>query len=209
MKTLLPNDPLARNSFLLAILAFLGAYFFYTYLHRPRLERVEALTLRVDQLTGLRQQHDAGLPPGDNAPEQHLEAYSAYLAQLEVLIPTREDVRGLLQAISVEARRTGAEVTMLRPEPREPGEVYDRWTYQVAARGQYHQIASFMTAIASLDRIMIPSDVSIAAAVASPAERVGASAPLLASFQIHTYVDPGSRTREARVPPADEESNLQ
>lgn len=208
MKALLPNDPLARNAFLLALLACFGAYFFYTYLHRPRLQRVEALTLRIDQLASLRQQHGVDLPLGAEDPERHLGAYSAYLARLEALVPTSEDVASLLAAISVEERRAGVEVTMLRPEPRESGEVYDRWSYQVAVRGRYHQIASFMTAIASLHRIMIPSDVNITAEPAFPADGVGAGASLVASFRIHTYVGPGLQVQGVLVPPADADSNL-
>lgn len=208
MRALLPNDPLARNACLLALLAFFGAYFFYTYLHRPRLQRAETLTLRIDQLASLRQQHGAGLVPGVEDAGRHLEAYSAYLARLEALIPTSEDVAALLAAISVEERRTGVEVMMLRPEPREPGEVYDRWSYQIVVRGRYHQIASFMTAIASLHRIMIPSDVNITAELASPADEIATSASLVASFLVRTHVGPGPHDQEALALPAEEDSNL-
>ena len=208
MRALLPNDPLARNAFLLALVAFFGAYFFYAYLHRPRLRRVETMTLRIGQLASLRQQHGVDLPLRAEDPERHLGAYSAYLARLEALVPTSEDVASLLAAISVEERRAGVEVTMFRPEPREPGEAYDRWSHQVAVRGRYHQIASFMTAVASLHRIMIPSDVNITAELAFPADGVGANASLVASFRIHTYVRPGLQVQEALVLPADVDSNL-
>ena len=192
MKTLLPTDPLARNACLLALLALFGAYFCYTYLHRPRLQRVEALTLRIDQLASLRQQYVGGLPPG----LEGLEVYSAYLARLEALIPTSQDVAALLAAVSVEERRTGVEVMMLRPEPRESREVYDRWSYQAVVKGPYHQIASFLTAIASLHRIMIPSDVTITAELASAADDVGSGASLVASFRIHTHVPEQPLPRE-------------
>ena len=208
MKALLPSDPLARNAFFLALLACFSAYFLYIYLHRPRLQRVETLTLRIDQLASLRQQHGVDLPLLAEDPERHLGVYSAYLARLEALVPTSEDVASLLAAISVEERRAGVEVTMLRPEPRESGEVYDRWSYQVAVRGRYHQIASFMTAIASLHRIMIPSDVNIAAELAYPTDGVGASASLVASFRIQTYVRPGLQIQEALVRPAHANSDL-
>ena len=208
MKALLPNDPIARNASLVALLALLGAYLFHSYVRRPRLERVEALSLRIDRLAALRQESDSDLPPAAEDPERHLEAHSDHLSQLEALIPTSEEARALPEAISVEASRAGVELTTLRPEPREPGEVYDRWSYRVAASGRYHQIASFITAIASLHRIMIPSDVGIATEVASPAERVGAGAFLVASFKIHTFVDPGPRFNEGSGQPADEDSNL-
>lgn len=208
MRALLPNDPIARNASLVALLALLGAYFFHNYLHRPRLERVEALNLRIDRLAVLRQQSDSDPPLATEERERHLEAHADYLSLLEALIPTSEEARTLPEAISVEAGRTGVELTTLRPESREPGEVYDLWSYRVAASGRYHQIAAFITAIASLRRIMIPSDVGIATEVASPAERVGASAFLVVDFKIHTYVDPGPPFNEAPGLPAAEDSNL-
>jgi len=208
MRTLLPNDPLARSACLLALLALLGAYFFYTYLHRPRLQRVEVLTLRIEQLARLRQQHTAGHPSRLEDLEGRLAAYAAYLSRLESLVPTSQDVVALLAAISAEERRTGVEVTTLRTEPRESGDVYDRWSYQLVVRGPYHSVASFMTAIASLQRIMIPSDVTITPEPASPADAVGSSASLVASFRIHTHVVPGPMVRDASTPPADEDSHL-
>ena len=200
MKPLLPSDPVRRGAVLAALLGLSGVYFVHAYLYRPRLETADALRLRIDQLETLQQQLDTDVPPGLHDPERRVEQYSAHLARLETLIPESEEVAALLEAISVEERRTEVEVTMLRPEPRESGEVYDRWSYEVAAKGGYHQIAAFITAIASLDRIMVPSDMNISAERTPHANRFGTSAPLAASFRIRTYIAPGLPAPEATVP---------
>lgn len=201
MKASLPSDPLPRGAVLVALLALSGVYFVYTYLHQPRQERADALRLRIDELETLKQQLGADSPPGISEPERRLETYAAHLARLETLIPASEEVGDLLEAIDVEERRTGVEITMLRPEPREPGEVYDRWSYDVVARGGYHHIASFMTAIASLDRIMVTTDVSIGTETDPYGNRVAANAVLAARFRIRTYVNRGPETLEAPIPP--------
>ncbi len=191
MKALLPSCPLRRGAVLVALLGLSALYFVHTYVHRPRMEEADALRLRIDHLEALRRQLEVDLPVGTDDPQGRLEAYAAHLARLETLLPADQEVAALLAAISVAERRTGVDVTMLRPGPHEAGEVYDRWSYQVAARGGYHQIASFMTAIASLERTMVPSDVNIGVDPAPRENPYDAGASLVAGFRIRTYIRPG------------------
>lgn len=114
--------------------------------------------------------------------------YEAHLARLEDLIPSREEVASLLEAISVEERLAGVEVTLLRPEPPDPGELYDRWSYEMAVRGDYHAIGSFLTAISSLERIMVPADLVLDSGLPPMAGQPGSHSRIVARLRIHTYV---------------------
>ncbi len=205
MRALLPSDPLARHACLLTLLAFLGAYLIHAYVRRPRLQRAEALALRIDELASRRPRDGAGLAGED--PEARADLHAAHLARLERLVPTNQDVATLLSEVSAEARRTGVEIATLRPGPREPAGAHESWSFQVVARGSYHQIASFITAIASLERIMVPSEVAIGADPTPPPTPPtptppGAASPLAASFQIHTHVLRGPRAHAAPEHPA-------
>ncbi len=211
MKTLLPVDPRRRAAVLVAFLGLAGLYFAYSYVHRPRAERAQALTLRIDQLETNQQLAENHQQLDEAALERRHQTYSSHLARLQALIPERNGVSALLDALSAAERNTGVEVTMLRPEPREPLEHYDRWSYAVAVTGGYHQIAFFVTVIASMDRLMIPTQVHISPAPvyehdpgvsgaldpSSPGSR-NARARLSARFRMWTLV---------RHPPTDAETS--
>lgn len=186
--SLLPSDPVRRGAAGCAFLAVSGLYFAHAYLFAPRAERAESLRLRVERLEERNREAGRLASLGDSELEDRLVRYGERISRLETLIPANEEVAALLEAISDEERRAGVEMTMMRPEPVEPGDYYDRLSYQVVVRGDYHAVGSFLAAIASLERIVAPGDLSITPA-GSPAEGVGeASGTIVASFRIRTYV---------------------
>ena len=185
--SLLPSDPLRRGAVLCAFLAVSGLYFAHTYLFAPKAARAESLRLRLERLEEGNRDANRVAALGDGELEQRLALYREHIARLEALIPANEEVAALLDAISDEERRAGVEMTMMRPEPVEPGEYYDRLSYQVTVQGGYHAVGSFLAAIASLDRIVAPGDLVIAPVDASAGDQVEAGS-ILAGFRIRTYV---------------------
>lgn len=185
---LLPSDRLQRSAVLTSVLALTSVYFAYTYICAPRAARAETLRLRLAELQG------SVRPPGPEAPldqaelERRLKVHEAHLAQLEELIPSSEEVASLLEAVSVEERIAGVEVIMLRPETPEAGEPYDRRSYEVAVKGNYHAIGSFLTAVGSLERIMAPADLTADRAPPDGTGHQGSAHDVLARFRVRTYV---------------------
>ncbi len=198
--SILPSDSLRRSAVLIALLALSAVYFVYTYMYVVREEQADEIRLRLADL-GARSQL---VLPEDSLDQSELvrrvEMYKAHLARLEDLIPSNEEMASLLEAISVQEALTGVEVTMLRPEPPEAGELYDRWSYELAVKGDYHAIGSFLTAVASLERIMAPADLVLDLAPASDAEQPGALSAIVARFRIRTYVASPARTARASSP---------
>lgn len=101
-----------------------------------------------------------------------------------------EEVAALLEAMSMEQRQTGVEVTLMRPEPMEAGDFYDRWSYELGVQGSYHNVGAFMAAIASLERIIAAVDMEITAVddqrgTQDSDEEEG---QISARFRIQTYV---------------------
>lgn len=181
---LLPPDPMKKSAVLLAFLALSGVYFVHTYLYKPRAEAAKTQRTRLGQLEDRNRRAEAGAAMGGRALEERIVLYEEHIARLERLIPANEEVAALLEAISEQERRVGVEMMMMRPEPLEPGEFYDRWSYQLGVRGSYHAVGSFMTAVASLERIVAPTDVVITPDGTSSGDGGG----VLASFRIQTYV---------------------
>ncbi len=185
---ILPEEPRQKNAALGAILALAGLYFFNSYLVAPVVEEAEVLEARLEVLENQNRRAQIIATRGGVELEKRLALYEDHIIQLEKLIPRDEEVSELLLAISVEERRTGVEVTLLRPEPVEAGEFYDRWSYEIGVEGAYHQVGAFMASIASLERIIAAVDMDVVQAPVNPNNSRDNDGKIRARFRIQTYV---------------------
>jgi type IV pilus assembly protein PilO len=122
---------------------------------------------------------------------RRLDVYRGSLALLRRLVPDRNEVPNLLDDISTRAKVRGVNLSNIVPMPVEPGPApFDTHKYKVSVLGHYDQIGEFLADIASLQRIIVPFDVNVAAAQAQAAKALGDStgALLEAKFQIRTFV---------------------
>ncbi len=114
--------------------------------------------------------------------------YERHIAQLEQLIPASAEVPALMDQISTVEREVGITVANMRPEPEEPGEFYNRQTFEMAVYGDFHDVGRFLTRIASLPRILTPIDVAVEQF--SDPRASGFDAPVVVNFRFQTYVIP-------------------
>lgn len=122
---------------------------------------------------------------------QRMEVYRADLALLEELVPQRNEVPNLLDDISTRAKLRGVNLALVTPQAVEQGpEPFDTHRYQLSVIGHYDQVGEFLADIASLRRVIVPFDISMAIANAQAAKALGdtTGALLEAKFQIRTYV---------------------
>jgi type IV pilus assembly protein PilO len=192
-----PEDPKQRN-FMVGGLAFIAAIFlFRIYLLAPRQEENAAVLAQVENLETLNRRAAVLAAQGGGDLEARLALYQQHVDKLEELIPAAEEVSVLLDDITTRARVANIDVTLLEPQPREPGELYDRTSYNMAAVGEYHAMGRFLAEIASLSRIVTPVQLDIQ--LHSDASRYpDLRSPIVATFRIETYVLPDS----SAVPPA-------
>src|SRR5215211_6494336 len=131
---------------------------------------------------------------------KRLETYRASLVMLRRLVPERNEVPNLLDDISTRSKVRGVTLSQVVPQPVEPGPApFDTYKYNMSVIGKYDQIGQFMADVASLQRIIVPYDLTIAAANSSAAKVLGDStgALLEAKFQIRTYVKSPNSEGEA------------
>src|ERR671910_2623394 len=122
---------------------------------------------------------------------KRLESYRSNLMLLRRLVPERNEVPNLLDDISTRSKIRGVTLSQVVPQPVEPGPApFDTYTYNMSVIGKYDQIGQFMADVASLQRIIVPYNVSVAAATSSTAKVLGDSTNTLleAKFQIRTFV---------------------
>jgi type IV pilus assembly protein PilO len=122
---------------------------------------------------------------------KRLESYRSNLMLLRRLVPERNEVPNLLDDISTRSKIRGVTLSQVVPQPVEPGPApFDTYSYNMSVIGKYDQIGQFLADVASLQRIIVPYNVSVAAANPTAAKALGDStgALLEARFQIRTYV---------------------
>lgn len=196
-----PIAPEQRQKLLLGLLFVVGiGYGGYNYLLGPRRDEVAALETRLENL---RQQNGTAraLVRGDGTGdvEQRLAGFRQQLETVEGLIPSTEELPDLLDAISAEAQRTGVQLTLIQPVEAREERFYTRRVYDVAVVGPYHAVGQFLTRVASLPRIVTPTELNLTRQGNAPDTLSDAPPRLEARFSIETYVipEPGSQNADA------------
>ena len=131
---------------------------------------------------------------------KRMETYRASLVLLRRLVPERNEVPNLLDDISTRGKIRGVTLSQVVPQPVEPGPApFDTYKYNMSVIGQYDQIGQFLADVASLQRIIVPYDLTVTAATSSAAKVLGDSTEALleARFQVRTYVKSPSQEGDA------------
>jgi type IV pilus assembly protein PilO len=202
MMALPPLDPgIRKNLTYGTVLLVAVAGYFYFQVYTPRKERIETLET---ELARVQRSNSAarGLTRGATSPEEALELYRRQLAVVEGLIPSTEELPDLLDAISAQAQQTGVEISLIQPVSATQERYYTRRVYDMAVQGRYQEIGEFLTRVASLPRVVTPTDLRVAPLSARPGAASAAApeggAPVLeARFSIETYVIPTAALSDA------------
>lgn len=196
-----PSEPRQQKALVAVLVAGVAAFLVYRYVYTPKMEEVAAVQSRVETLEASNQRARVLAARGGGNIEEQLALYERHVMRLEELIPAREEVATLITNITAEARRLNVEVATVAPEPVESGEFYTKEVYSIQAVGEYHAIGQFLTAIASLPRIITPVGMDLNRLQQSRNVWEDMESPVVATFSIETYVlpEPG----QAGPPPAE------
>jgi type IV pilus assembly protein PilO len=128
-----------------------------------------------------------------------LETYRSSLALLRRLVPDRNEVPNLLDDISTRSKIRGVTLSQVVPQPVENGPApFDTYRYTLSVIGRYDQIGEWLADVASLQRIIVPQNVTLGVANAQAAKALGdtSGALLEAKLQIRTFVKSGTGAAE-------------
>ena len=193
-----PSDPKQRNALIVGVLLLAMIYPFHSFWYKGQREEVTAMQPRLEGLEDQNRRAQVLAARGGGDLEERLALYERQVAKLEELIPAAEEVAGLVDDISVRARQFDVELARIIPEPAETGAFYTKTSYEMNAVGEYHNVARFLTEVASLSRIVTPVELTLEP-FQQPDLYPEYVAPVLASFRIETYVLPEA---SAAPPPA-------
>ena len=157
-----------------------------------REERVVALRDTIAQLQAGTDSAKRELARGTVEDLRHrLDTYRGSLALLRRLVPERNEVPNLLDDISSRSRIRGVTLSQVVPMPVEAGPApFDTYKYNMSVIGRYDQIGQFLADVASLQRIIVPYDLTLDQAKTTAAKALGdtTGALLEAKFQVRTFV---------------------
>jgi type IV pilus assembly protein PilO len=185
---LLPKDPAKQKLVLYALLPFIGLFAYWYFVHEPKVLELEALETRLDGLTFSNQTAKAIAARGGPELESRLAIYEHHIERVEQLIPSREEVPGLLNAVTARAQGAGVDLAGYKPGGEEQGDHYSRQFYDISVHGTYHSVGQFLGSIGSLPRIITATGLRLAPRSAETAR--DGSQILTASFRIETYILP-------------------
>jgi type IV pilus assembly protein PilO len=157
-----------------------------------REERVAAVRDTIGQLQAATDSAKRELARGSVEDlRKRLETYRGSLSLLRRLVPERNEVPNLLDDISSRGRIRGVTLSQVVPLPVEAGPApFNTYKYNMSVIGRYDQIGQFLADVASLQRIIVPYDLSLDQAQANAAKALGDTSGTLleAKFQVRTYV---------------------
>jgi type IV pilus assembly protein PilO len=131
---------------------------------------------------------------------RRLEGYRASLQLMRRLVPDRNEVANLMDEISTRAKIRGVQVAQFVPISPVAGPApFETYKYQYSVVGRYDQLGEFLADVASLQRIIVPTDLTLNVVDVGRAKALGDStgALLEAKFQIRTYVKTATAEGEA------------
>jgi type IV pilus assembly protein PilO len=172
----------------IAAVAAMGLY--YQYVWSPKQQTLATLETRVEALTELNEKIEREVKRGNLAKlKAEGQRYRRDLAVLRQLVPTVNEVPGLLEQVSTAARRVGLDLSDVQPEGVVTGTHFDVHRYRLGVNGDYHAIARFLTNVGSLTRIVAPINLQLTpSSKALPRVLPKQHRLLEARFQIQTYV---------------------
>ena len=212
------NSLTKREQSLLAVIVFaVGlSVLFYMYVFTPKQETLAEQNVHVEALTAANLKAANELKAGNlRQLKEDAARYAENLAVMRQLVPTVNEVSGLLEQVSNSARRVGLDIASVTPQPVTPGgEHYDAHRYRLIVKGGFNRVTEFLTNVGSLPRIVTPSVLKMKMADGATAPAVGlgkrrgmpdAEAPMQTEFDIETYVariaEPVSTTRRGGTTP--------
>jgi type IV pilus assembly protein PilO len=197
-----PTDPTQRNWMVGGLVALLLIVPFRMYYLAPQQEDNQVMQSRLENLETNNRRASVLAAQGGGDLDERMALYERHVARLEQLIPAAEEVAILADEIANRARQRGVELQRMVPEPRTPGTYYDQSSYSMAVVGEYHEVAAFLTDIASLSRIVNPIELDLRR-FPQPQRFPDMESPVIASFRIQTYVLPDPATAPAAQPAGD------
>ncbi|MBJ6801883.1 type IV pilus inner membrane component PilO [Geomonas propionica] len=153
--------PTKQKVALLVLLLLLEAAGLYYGLHRPRLEELETLKTKQQDLQKL---IDDNRRIANNLPrfKAEYEQLKRDLDNALTELPNQKEIPSLLTNISNSGKMAGLDFLLFRPKPEVPKDFYAEVPVDISVSGTFYNVADFFVAVGKLPRIVNITNVNVA-----------------------------------------------
>ncbi|MDV2080202.1 type IV pilus inner membrane component PilO [Marinobacter xestospongiae] len=134
-----------------------GGYWFFVKDQYSRLDQVVAKEAELKQQYESKAYKVANLQIFKNQMEEMEETFSALIQQL----PSDTEVPGLLEDITNTALGSGLSLQEVKLQPEQQRDFYAELPISIRVSGTYHELATFVSSVAALPRIVTLHDLTI------------------------------------------------
>jgi type IV pilus assembly protein PilO len=186
----MPQTQREQGMVAIAILGIVAAAGYWYMAYAPKSTELAARSAYVDTLeekNSLAKVQSSGSSTSEM--KAQIEEYGANLQLMRQLVPTSNEVPALIDQVSTAARRAGLDIGKVEPLGSETSTQFqfDALRYKFTITGPYHDVATFLTNVGSLPRIMVPLNIQMQAG-AQPGPRIDPKKAVTTVFELHTYV---------------------
>ncbi len=142
--------------FIAAVIIFIG-YKLIIVDELGELETVERKEHDLRQTFETRQQRASQLPQYQSQLEEMQRSFGVLLRQL----PSDTEIPGLILDISEKGLSNGLELALFEPRPEVNMEFYTEKPIKIIAQGSYRELATFVSDLSGLSRIVTISDIDL------------------------------------------------
>jgi type IV pilus assembly protein PilO len=197
----IPTDQRSQIMLLLILVAATGGYFFWTKVQRPLNDQLSTTNAQAESLAAIVEAAKRDLATGTAEDlRRRVDEYQGSLELMRRLVPEATEIPTLIDDISTKAKVRGVTLDRFTPLTPEIGSPFDTYRYRMQVYGHYDQIGEYLADIASLPRVVVPQDVTLAPSAPNTARLLGDTlgSLLLADFTIRTFV----KSKSPPPPPA-------
>lgn len=183
---ILPQDQRQQILLLVIILALAGGALYFNFIQRPGAADIVELTDRAEDLETQNQIAETRVGNLQQLRDR-IDAAEARFELVEKLVPSNAEVPAIYEAIATQSQALDLRLINVEPslpEPADSGAYFLRQQWQMEVQGDYHSLATFLTRVASFDRIVRPHVTQVMPAGETPSGRQ----LVLASFGLETFV---------------------
>ena len=195
---LLSQDRRHQSRLRIVIRCIAAAALFYVYVFRSNAEEMIEQADRVETLEMQNELAEARI--GDlQRLRDRLTAAERQFTTLQRLVPSGAEVPAIYEAIATQTQALNLELINVEPLPpvaADSAGTLLRQEWQMEIEGEYHAVGTFLTRVASFDRIVRPRVTQIVPTETTPSGRQR----VRVAFQLETFVvgNPDSRSVESQ-----------
>lgn len=180
---------------ILGVLGLAGAFAYWWYAYKPGTADIAKTAVRATSLDSLNQLAKTQMAKGTvEQLRAEMEAYRANLTLMRRLVPAANEVTTLIDQVASTAKRVGLDIGSVEPLGTEEGNDFDLVKYRVQVVGGYNAVATLLTNVGSLTRIIVPTNINMQV----PQGNAPNAPATVTTFEMHTYV---ARTEPKPKPP--------